>query len=454
MKRPSLTEKQKLMYAYGKAHHYSLLCADPRLGKSRVAIKLQQRRQVNCLVVCPSHLITNWGKEIKKWSPDSIVTMFRKGKDIYDVFDTDITVTSYDLVTKAPWLFEWSDMVIADEIHILKNMASKKSQFFHQQIFENSTKYLHGLTGTPLKNRVKEFYSLLALMNYNPKQTDHSFLDTYPDEITFAEHFSFSETYDVEVSKGKKTWRMPVTSYKGLRNKKELKKWLEGKYIRIRAEKGDLPPISYLDTLVSDIDDKQLLREFNQQFVRDEDVRKYVREENRLRDKKNKIKGSEVREMRTGSTLSEHKKSAALKKVPFTIKYVENLMESVKCCLVYSDHKDPVHELANHFEVPAITGAMPASRRAQLVNDFQAGKFNILCATIGSLKEGADLYRAKDTVFNDLPWIPGDLLQVINRTRAIGEKDPRTVHRIFGSPQDEKIAGVLEEKIKTIDEAT
>jgi len=166
------------------------------------------------------------------------------------------------------------------------------------------------------------------------------------------------------------------------------------------------------------------------------------------------MRESEIREMRTSSTLSEHKKLAAEKKVPFTIKYVENLMESVSCCLVYSDHKEPIMQIAKHFGVPAITGEMPATKRAKLVDDFQSGRLNILCATIGSLKEGADLYRAKDVVLSDPSWIPGDIKQVINRTRALGHKEPRTVHRILGSPQDSKIYSVLEEKQDTIEKAT
>ena len=130
------------------------------------------------------------------------------------------------------------------------------------------------------------------------------------------------------------------------------------------------------------------------------------------------------------------------------------MLESVECCLVYSDHREPVEKMAAHFGVPAITGSMPASKRSQLVNDFQAGKLRIICATVGSLKEGADLYRAKDLVLNDPPWVPGDIQQVINRTRALGQKEPRTVHRILGSPQDGKIWEVMQEKMETIRRAT
>jgi superfamily II DNA or RNA helicase len=441
-----LTEKQLKMIAYGQSHPYAIIAADMRTGKSRAAIEIAKSCALNCLIVCPAYLIANWKKEILKWSPSSSVTMFRKGKDIYDVCDSDFVVTSYDLIKKAEHLFEWADMVVADEIHALKNMAAKRTEFFHRAVYENSVKRLYGLTGTPIKNRVKEFYSLLALMNYNPDLKETSFLDTYPDEITFAEHFSFSETYDVRVSKGKKTWKMPVTSYYGIRNVEELKSWLRGRYIRIKAGPKDLPPISYLDTLVSDIDNAALLAAFNNYFVSDVDIRKLV--------KAKKITEAQARQMRTGSVLPEHKRNAAIQKTPFAIQYIENLLETVPCCLVYSDHREPIEKIAAHFKVPAITGSVPAAKRGQLVEDFQAGKLNILCATIGSLKEGADLYRARDMVLVDPSWIPGDISQVINRMRAMGEKHPRTVHRIMGSPQDEKIWQVLQEKMDTIQKAT
>jgi hypothetical protein len=735
MKLPSIaTKKQKLMYEYGLKHDYSLLCADPRLGKTVVAIYLQKTRNVNCLVVCPGYLVPNWRKEINKWSPFSQVTTFTSGKEIYEPCDSDFVIISYDLVQKAEHLFEWADMIVADECftgdmeiltdrgfkrfdsltktervaqfgeatggisfirpdryiekdysgeiidmvsrsgvdvsvtpnhdmyletgtgtrrkkkagefkkrtvgrfiscglasgkdielstqerfaiafqadgsfhskrkaafsfsrdrkisefeslvkdcgipmkevkpggtnkkrymvdisnvkvsknlwdifslpdlsltkaraiieemvkwdgsvvsdtnyyysskikdnrdfyqsvaaiagyrsygslqidnrykapcyvyrlsirkdskycdlqgykitrkdyqgkvycvtvpsglvvvrrngkvivcgncHNLKSMSAKRTQFFHKALYENSIKYFHGLTGTPLKNRVREFYSILALANYDPKQTDHSFLTKYPDEILFAEQFSNRQQFEVKIkTKRGASFYKPIVKYEGIRNIPELKSWLKGKYIRIRADKGDLPPVSYLDTMVANFNEPGLIKAFNKFF--EDDANHSVR--------------------------PDIKVQAANKKAPLTIKYVENLVETVDCCLVYSDHKEPIQLIAKHFNVPAITGEMPAKRRAQLVKDFQEGRLDILCSTIGALKEGADLFRARDIVFNDPCWTPGDLTQVINRMRAIGEKDPRTVHRMLGSPQDEKIYSVLENKMKVIDAAT
>lgn len=448
MKLPKIaTKKQRLLFEYGFKHAYSLLCADPRLGKSAVAVWLQQARQVNTLIICPSYLILNWRREIKKWSPNAQVTMFRKGSDIYEVVDADFVVISFDLAQKAEHLFSWCDMVVIDEIHNLKSMEAKRTQFIHQAVFENSVKYFHGLTGTPLKNRVREFYSIMALAYYDPngkqvvpaasfakfltknlhKISPFTFLDVYPDEILFAEKFSYRQAFNVKV-KGKKgqTFMKEVVKYEGLRNVDELRLWLQEKYIRIRADNKDLPPVSYKDILVSDSPNKALLAAFDAFFD---------------------AKDSHL-------VRPDVKVQAALQLVPFTIKYVDNLVETVGCCLVYSDHVEPIKAIAKHFKVPAITAAMPPHKRAQLVADFQAGKIDMICSTIGCLKEGADLFRSKDIIINDPCWVPGDLKQVINRIRALGEKAPRTVHRMLGSPQSEKIYEKLYEKMLVIEAAT
>lgn len=427
IKLPSIaTAKQRLMVEYGVKHPYSLLAADPRLGKSAATIWIREHLGLNCLVICPSYLSLNWKKEILKWSPDSHVTVFKKGSEIYEPCDTDFVVISYDLAQKAEHLFEWADMVVCDEIHNIKSMTAKRTQFIHKAVYENSVKHVYGLTGTPIKNRVMEFYSLIALMYYEPNGPV-DFLDKYPDEISFAENFSYRQQFDVKVkTKRGAEFRMPIVKYEGIRNVPELKKWLRNKYIRIKADKNDLPPVGYTDILISESPNKKLLAAFEAYFDGED----------------------------THLVRPDVKVKAALQKVPFTIKYVENLVETVDCCLIYSDHREPVHKIAKHFGIPAITGETPGKKRAELVRDFQAGKFHMLAATIGALKEGADLFRAKDLVLNDPCWVSGDLKQMINRIRALGVKEPRTVHRILGSPQDEKIYDALQKKQNVIDKAT
>lgn len=443
------TKKQRKAFKYAMRRPYSILAMDPRLGKSMVGIAVQQTLKNNCLVICPGYLVSNWEKEIKKWARrGTISTVFRKGAKIYCPVDTDFVIISYDLVQKAAHLFEWADMILLDEVHHLKSMSAKRTQFIHKEIFENSIPRVHALSGTILKNRVKEFYSPIAMMHYNPNkkavggQKDFGgfvikqaqppappgFLDRFTDEIEFADYFSYREEFNVKVQpKNGAVYFMKQARWSGLRRVVELKSFLKGKYLRTKASRKDLPPISFKKVLVSNSPNQALIDAFDKHFEGD---------------------GAD-------SVRPDIKVEAAMKKVPFTIAYVEDLLTSVECVLVYSDHVAPIEAIATHFGVTAITGKLSNKKRAKIADDFQAGIGPpILCATIGALKEGKDLYRSKDLVLNDPTWVPGDMKQVAERMRALGQKDPRTVHEIFGSPQDEKISKAIKEKMAVIDQAT
>jgi SNF2 family DNA or RNA helicase len=215
--------------------------------------------------------------------------------------------------------------------------------------------------------------------------------------------------------------RRTVVQWDGIRNEPELKKWLYGKYLKIKSDTIlNLEPILYKDVLVSDIDDAEILERFIE----------YIQE--------NK------------SVVPEVKKRAAMEKVPFTIQYAKNLLEEVDQLLIYSDHVDPVKVIAQNFEVPAITGEMPVSKRAEAVADFQAGKIKVIVATIGSLSTGVTLTAANNLIYNDYAWVPGDLDQVEGRINRMGQTKRCIVHRILGSPQDKYILERIESKREVI----
>ncbi len=436
MKRPELREHQVRAISYAEENPYCILALDPRLGKSRCAIEIRERHKLNCIIICPSYLVDNWKKEINLWADNPRIIAVHSGKEIPKSPNADYIIISYSLAQKAEHLFDWAAMAVLDEAPAIKSMATKRSQFIHKNIYENSLKRVLLLTGTPIKNRVKEFYSLLALTFYNPATPQSQFLDLYPDEISFAEQFSHSSSYDMEIS-GR---RITITNWFGIKNTDELKKWLKTKYIRIRdTDVLDMPDVSYKPVLISDIADPKLLSAFHGFFNDESDW---------------ESRQELGRKERTGSVLPEHKAMAALKKVPFTVNYVKDLLEEVECVLVYSDHVDAAEAIAREFNVHAITGKVPATKRSLMADSFQNGTGKVLVATIGSLKEGKDLYRANHLVFNDVCWVPGDLKQVVNRMRVVGKKHKCTAHKIFGSPQDEYISGVLDEKMKTIEAAT
>lgn len=423
--KPKRTAHQERGVKYALAHPYCILALDPRLGKTRIAIEAhEESKRKTCLVICPGYLIDHWSAEIKKWiSKRRIITKIRKGAQIYDLIDTDYAIISYDLSLKAEYFFEWAETVVVDEPHLyLKTMEAKRTQFIHKQIFENSIASVWQLTGTPIKNRVAEFYCPLALCFYNPKIADPEFLERFPTSIDFADYFSNRHEFKIEVNN---RW-IPIVKWTGMRHVKELKGYLKGRYLRIKATEADLPPIVYKDFLVSETPDPQLLKAFKSFF---------------------EIGGKD-------SVAPDIKAEAALKKVPITIQYVKDMIEDKIPVIIYSDHRAPVKEFGKYFNIPAITGEMPGKRRLEIAREFQAGKHQAIAATIGSFTVGVDCSRANDLIVNDLPWVPGDLKQMVNRIRMVGQKQKKIVHRVFGSPQDEKISHSLFEKQEVIDKVT
>lgn len=390
---------------------------------TRVAIELREKLGGNCLIICPSYLVANWVNEIRMWAgPVPVVTAIKKGKDIYDIFDSDYVVVSYDLAQKAENFFEWASMVILDESHLLKSMKAKRTEFVHRCVYENSIQRLHLLTGTPIKNRVAELYSLLALCNYSPHTPDSQFLNKFTNEIDFADTFSYRQEYTIEVGYRYVT----ILKWSGLKNVEELKTHLAGKYFRVKSEDVlDLPPVVFKNVLLNPEPDNKLLEAFKEYMAT---------ESNRI-----------------DPTV---KAVAALEKTPATIKYVENLLEEVDCVLVYTDHVLASETLAKGLGTVALNGNMPSHKRMEVVNKFQSGEGRVLVATIGALSTGVTLTRANHLVINDSPWVPGDLKQTIYRIQRIGQEKHCFVHRIHSSPVDEYIDEVLASKQDTIDKAT
>ncbi len=424
MKRPARRDCQNKAISYALAHPYCILALDPRLGKTRSSIEAHEESgRQNCLCIVPGYLIDNWVAEINMWTEDKIITTFKSGKQLYEVVDSDYVIISYELSQKAPYLFEWAKTIIIDESHYLKSQEAKRTQFIHKHIYENSVPSVIQLTGTPIKNRVSEFYSLLALTYYNPNVADSPFLDEFPSALDFADRFSYRHEFDMPVKWG----TVKIVKWVGMQNIPELKKYLKGRYLRIKATDADLPPIIYKTFLVSNIANLQLLNEFNDHFSQEG---------------KHLVK-------------SNVKAEAALKKTPITVQYCEDLLEQIETPIViYSDHVEACEAMAKAFNTTALTGKIDSTRRMRLAKEFQEGEGKVLCATIGALSVGIDLSRAKDIIINDPSWVPGDLKQVRERIRKMGSKDPVCIHSIFGSPQDEKIYDALAEKLEVIEKVT
>ncbi|MEM8640162.1 MAG: DEAD/DEAH box helicase [Cyanobacteria bacterium P01_G01_bin.54] len=151
------------------------LADDMGLGKTLQLItfllylKEQEQLEAPTLVVCPTSVLSNWEREIRKFAPTLKAWIHhgekrKKGRPFAaHAYKQDIVLTSYALVyrdAKTLELVDWEGVVL-DEAQNIKNIQSKQAQAVRQL----ESGFRVALTGTPVENRLTELWSILDFLN-------------------------------------------------------------------------------------------------------------------------------------------------------------------------------------------------------------------------------------------------------------------------------------------------
>lgn len=151
------------------------LADDMGLGKTIQFIALMLHLQEQdvlgkpTLLVCPTSVLGNWEREVKRFGP-SLKTIVHHGDKrsqgkafAKTVKDKHLVITSYSLVhrdVKDLQSVEWQGIVL-DEAQNIKNSDAKQSQSVRQL----DTQFRIALTGTPVENRLSELWSIMDFLN-------------------------------------------------------------------------------------------------------------------------------------------------------------------------------------------------------------------------------------------------------------------------------------------------
>ena len=134
------------------ANHHHMLADAPGLGKTLQAIDAVEKIGArNILVVCPASVRSNWEKEVEECLGDS------EGWQII----------SYNQASSGGYCRMKYDVCILDEAHFLKTNDSKRTQAIFGNGFglARRAEYIWPLTGTPVLNRPRELYPVLACLH-------------------------------------------------------------------------------------------------------------------------------------------------------------------------------------------------------------------------------------------------------------------------------------------------
>ncbi len=385
-------------------HHYSLNGCEQGLGKTLIALTTaKETGRSKVAVFGPAFLKSAWEYEAEK-------------------IGVKVFYIAYSMVHKARVSdFEGLDFWVADECHMLKSPTAQRTNAFYTLLKKVLPEYFIGMSGTPIKNRIPDLWTLLAFCSNNPKKTSGVVLSgSLAKYHGFARHFC-------NVREMRVAGRM-VRKYEGVIPERldELRGLLRDKMIRFKAANvlKDLPSITRLEVPLPMSTTLRMERELEELF-------------------ESYNEGSKVNA--TAKATSARLKAEGVKD------YVRSLIEGgAGQVLVFTDHVASALKLAEISpSAKFITGQTPADERSQKVSDFQSGKIDVLVATIGAMSVGVTLTAANHVVFNDMAWTPSDNAQAEKRIHRIGQTKPCFAHYIHSTPTDAYIVKTLLAKIES-----
>jgi SNF2 family DNA or RNA helicase len=177
------------MYRNIKIGFGSILADDMGLGKTvqviAILVKLKEEGAINAkqkaLIVVPTGLLNNWQAEIEKFAP-SLTTHIYHGttRDLKD-FTAEVMISTYgvvrsdtDLLKKRKW-----QILVIDEAQNIKNNDTAQCKM----VKSLSSNIRIALSGTPVENRLSEFWSIMDFTNKGYLGNEKSFKDEFASPI-------------------------------------------------------------------------------------------------------------------------------------------------------------------------------------------------------------------------------------------------------------------------------
>ena len=213
---------QNIKYKFG-----CILADDMGLGKTiqilSAILYFKEHNQFDSestLIIVPPTLISNWENEIKKFTPELTYHIYHGSNRTFPLEEYDIILTSYgvvrldlDMFLDKTWL-----LCVIDEAQNIKNPNTEQTKAIKS--VNASTKI--ALTGTPIENRLMDYWSIFDFVNKGYLSTKDDFKRNYVMPIEKLE--------DPEVLENLKTIAKPFVMRR-LKTDDDIKKELPDKLV-------------------------------------------------------------------------------------------------------------------------------------------------------------------------------------------------------------------------------
>lgn len=391
----------------------------------------KQAANAPSLLICPTSVIGNWERELKRFTPHLNVVLHygtKRPKDhqfLTSIKAADLVITSYalaqidsDELGQVSW-----DSLCLDEAQNIKNAYTKQAI----AIRKLNARHRIALTGTPMENRLTELWSIYDFINPGYLGSLYQF---------------------------RKSMIVPIEREKDSKKIEALQRWV--KPFMLRRVKKD-PSISL------SLPEKQESKSFIPLTA--EQVSLYEGIVSELLNRLDKETPMQRRGLILGSLtklkqLCDHPalllkqqskrqweitRSSKLERL---VELVDHIAEQGERCLIFTQYIEMGEQIQRilsqryELDVPYLHGAVPKQKRDDMIADFQNEDIPHV-AFVLSLKAGGtglNLTAANHVIHFDRWWNPAVENQATDRAFRIGQTRQVQVHKFV-------TIGTLEEKI-------
>jgi uncharacterized Zn finger protein len=417
----------------------SLIADDMGLGKTLQVIATLQRLKEDgelsgerkALVVAPTTLLTNWMKEMARFAPGLSAHVYHgPGRSLAPLAGADVLLTTYGVVRSEIAALQKKDWLVAviDEAQNIKNMQTAQTK----AVRKLNAPVRIAMSGTPVENRLSEYYSLFEFANRGYLGTPKEFAQEYAKPIELERNRAALDRF------------RSITAPFLLR--------------RLKTDKNvisDLPDKIETDQFCTLMPEQAALY----QNVVDESLRAIENE------KEGDIKrqGLVLKMMTALKQVCNHpahflKKTAAdpalSGKTQLLLDLLAQILDSGEKTLIFTQYREmgdlllPLLREQLGIEAAFLHGGVSRKGRDEMVDAFQSRHSErILLLSLKAGGTGLNLTAASNVIHYDLWWNPAVEAQATDRAFRIGQQRNVQVHRfITQGTFEEKINAMLQSK--------
>ena len=435
-----LREYQKVgfswLYQNMKIGFGSILADDMGLGKTIqvlttiLYLKENDLIEGKVLIIAPTSLLTNWQMEMEKFTPTLTSHIYHGPDRAMSDEDTDIILTSYGMVRQDFDILNDLNifLCVVDEAQNIKNPSTKQTK----AIKALEAKHKMALSGTPIENRLAEYWSIFDFINKGYLYTLRIFNEMFIKPI--------ENEHDKESLDAFKKITSPFILRRHKNDKNIIKdlpdKFVNDIYCNLTVKQAAM----YEETL------NVLLRDVEQSegIARKGLVLKLITSLKQICNHPAQYSNSE------NMGIDESGKMEVL------ISILENILDNDEKVIIFSQYVKMGEILKKLIEkefseeVLFFHGQLSRKKRDEMVDKFQNSAENrIMVLSLKAGGTGLNLTAAQNVIHYDLWWNPAVENQATDRAYRIGQENNVMVYRFITSGTfEERINQILMEKIE------